>query len=89
MSSDNTVLVFEECPRCGWSTLERLPSNSYCVNCNYSDAEEEREKIPYHVVLLLKEREREKKELLANRREAAIAAFDKNVIQNKQEVFCA
>jgi hypothetical protein len=48
---------FDECPRCGWSTIEKLSTHSYCINCNYNSVEDVPHEIPYHVQELLKVRE--------------------------------
>ena len=31
---------FYECPRCGWESLEKLRTYSYCINCNYNTVED-------------------------------------------------
>ena len=36
MSEDDFVIDLERCNRCGWNGFEKLPTHSYCTNCNYS-----------------------------------------------------
>ena len=31
---------FYYCPRCGWKSLERLKTYSYCINCNFNTVED-------------------------------------------------
>lgn len=88
MSEGNYKTYFTDCPRCRWRTLEYMPSYTYCANCNYSDVEEERDKIPYHIVLLLQEREREMNERLAKKCKTEREVKRMNHTQLLQEAIC-
>ena len=52
---------FDDCPRCGWNTHEKLSTHSYCINCNYNSVEDVPCEISCHIQELLKEREETRK----------------------------
>ena len=83
------VLEFEDCPRCGWNSVELLESCSYCLNCNYNSVEglfPRANPMPPSTAKIL----REKKEEIAKRKDGALyqeinIAQIKNIQNMEQE----
>ena len=49
------------CPRCGWKSLDVLKTYSYCANCNYNSEEDQPYEIPIHIQIWAEEGDRKRK----------------------------